>query len=124
MFNTYVRLSIDDLRALKQQHIYSEIEKAWPAKDTEHAKLQGFTEWSAAAQRALSFGWEWTYECEAALMRGDWSSLRTNLMVVDGLGQEIGIEYTRYFIEQMMILARWEQVVTDQLGLPLRPPTT
>jgi Domain of unknown function (DUF4902) len=116
MFDVHVRLRIEDLASLPVEHIYSELEEA----GGETGLISGFTEWRAQATRLVSCGWDWTYESASAQLSAQWSSLRTNLMVVDDAGQDMGVECARLCLARLMTHARWERVVAGELGLPLR----
>ncbi len=122
MLDIYVRLHIDDLRELRTSHLYSELENGLELDEPDAALLRGFTEWSAPAERVLSFGWDWSFDPEAGVMLGEWASLRTNLMVIDDAGLDMGQDCTRLCVARLMTRARWERAVATSLALPLRMP--
>ncbi len=120
MFDTYVRLRIDELQQMLPQHLYSEIEPG--AAGT---ALGGFTEWSvpgALPGQALSFGWDWAYEPGSGQLLGQWATLRTNLMVVDEAGADMGTDCTRLCIARLLTHVRWERTIAEHLHLTLRLP--
>ncbi|MDT8999868.1 DUF4902 domain-containing protein [Paucibacter sp. APW11] len=119
MFDAYVRLSIDDLQKLVPTHLHSEIEDLVDDADPD-ASIQGFTEWTAASTRTLSFGWDWCFEPSSEQLLGQWGSLRTNLMVIDESGGDMGIECTRLCIARLMTHIRWEYTIAKVLGLRLQ----
>ncbi len=110
--DTRVRVTTADLERLQLKHIYSEAEDAG---DT------GYTEWSAAYTRALTFGWDWNYDRDTGELRADWPQLRTNLMLTDASGADLGAERTSACVAQLAAEVGWEQRVADEVDLALRP---
>jgi hypothetical protein len=118
-FDIHVRMNVDHLRQLTQEHLYSEIEDV--TVEDSHEVLSGYTEWRAASdqKRDLSFAWDWTYQRDAATFLAQWSSLRTNLRLVGELGEDLAAERMQACIAQIMIKARWDSSVASHLGLPV-----
>lgn len=118
MLDLHIRLRFDDLQSLQALHLHTEIEST---ADAQLRELSGFTEWQVArGTRALSFGWDWTYQADKALLHGEWASLRTNLIMVDEHGLDLGRECTQLCVAQLMDRAGWAQVLAQRLDLPLR----
>ncbi len=110
--DTRVRVTTADLERLQLKHIYSEAEDALD---------NGYTEWSAAYTRALTFGWDWNYDRETGALVADWPQLRTNLMVTDAAGADLGPEQTSACVAQLAAEVGWQRRVADECDLALAP---
>jgi hypothetical protein len=121
MFDAYVRLSIANVHDLQVTHIHSELEDMLPAQaDQAQPMLQGFTEWSAPGDRAISFGWDWTFEPDKNRLLARWTTLRTNLMLIDESGTDLGNDCMRLCVARLMTRACWEDTISGLLGLQLK----
>lgn len=116
----YIRLRDSEVLERTPDHLYSEMESTaggdtpWQGENV----LQGVTEWAlAAGTRSITFGWDWTFEPEVKRLLAQWGTMRTNLMLVDGNGVDLGTDYTLLCIARMMTRARWEDAVAKMLEL-------
>ena len=122
MFDTYVRLPVADLAGIIPWHLQSGVdEDPLETSDSENT-LSGFTEWAAGTQRALSMGWDWTFDRESRRLTAHWNTLRTNVMVISEGGADLGGENTRTCIADLMTTVGWESVTANALGLPWCAP--
>lgn len=123
MFDAYARLPLHLFQQLTPAHLYSEADDA---QDGEAATgpndtVQGFTEWTAPGERALTFGWDWSFEPRTGQWSGHWETLRTNLMVTGPNGEDLGTECTRTCVSDLMRQVQWDLAVAEALSLyPLR----
>lgn len=120
MFDPLIRLRPEDLLELQQVHLYSELDGDSAGPHAHSGSVTGYTEWASAnRQPALSFSWDWTYSPQSQFLQAHWSSLRTNLRVVDAQGEDLGADYTRLCVARLMTRASWERVIADNLGFAL-----
>ena len=122
MFDAYVRMIIDDLQALVPKHLHSETDPDGPDLDADElaGRVQGFTEWTIAGPRWLSLGWDWTFDVDSRLLLAQWNTLRTNLMVTNEAGDDMGADCTRLCIARLMARVHWEHTTAQVLGLRLQ----
>ncbi|WP_458233053.1 DUF4902 domain-containing protein [Roseateles sp. P5_E8] len=123
MIDPLIRLRTEDLLELQHVHLYSELDGNPLAPGVKAGTVSGYTEWASAnRQPALSFSWDWTYSPETQRLQAQWSSLRTNLRVVDSEGEDLGVECTRLCVARLMTRASWERVIAESLDLALTMP--
>ena len=123
MIDPLIRLRTEDLLELQHVHLYSELDGDPLDPGAKAGTVSGYTEWASAnRQPALSFSWDWTYSPETQRLQAQWSSLRTNLRVVDSQGEDLGVECTRLCVARLMTRASWERVIAESLDLALTMP--
>jgi hypothetical protein len=122
MFDTYVRLPVADLAGTKPWHLQSGVDEDPLETADSDGTLNGFTEWAAGNQPVLSMGWDWTFDRESRLLTAHWHTLRTNIMVVNDGGADLGREGTRTCIADLMTTVGWESATAHALGLPWSAP--
>jgi hypothetical protein len=123
MFDPLIRLRPEDLLELQHVHLYSELDSESTNPHAKAGTVCGYTEWASAnRQPALSFSWDWVYDPGTQRLQAQWSSLRTNLRVVDAQGEDLGVECTRLCVARLMTRASWERVIAESLGLVLTMP--
>jgi len=120
MLDLYARMSVDECLRLQPSHLHSELDDASDGADRDGQAppvLQGFTEWTAPGERTLTFGWDWTFEPGTGEWSGHWGTLRTNLVVTDPSGADLGDEKTQDCVSKLMARAGWARAVADVLRL-------
>lgn len=119
MLDVHVRMRVDELTETAPQHLFSQIDTAAASGADGHlsSALKGSTEWAVDGPRRLTFGWDWTYEPASSRFSGRWSTLRTNLMVVDEHGTDMGADCLRLCVARLMTQARWEATIAIALQL-------
>lgn len=122
MFDTFVRLPVADLAGIAPWHLQSGVDDGPAEGSASHGTLSGFTEWAAGSQRVLSMGWDWTFDRESRRLTAHWNTLRTNIMVINDGGSDLGREGTRTCIANLMSNVGWESVTASALGLPWPAP--
>jgi len=115
MLDVYVRLSVMEAERLAPRHLYSALDDDAPC-DMATPTLQGVTEWVADGPRTLSFGWDWSAPIDIGLV-AHWSSLRTNLMLVDEAGVDLDAAATRACVARVMERCGWQRDVVRILDL-------
>lgn len=116
----YIRLRDLEIFGRAPDHLYSELDNVVDGDAGWHGEnaLHGVTEWAlVAGTRSITFGWDWTFEPEVKRLLAQWASMRTNLMVVDADGVDMGDDYTLLCIARMMTRVRWEEAVIKKLEL-------
>lgn len=87
-----IRLSIDQLLSTPIVHLSSgsDVEDVRPESACgSSTTMSGFTEWGTRTLPAITIGWDWCIQTGQAAHR--WSRVglpRTNVMLVDGAGQD------------------------------------
>jgi len=122
MFDAHVRLRLDELKRIEPWHLHSgaDVDPFGTGPPDPGVALDGYTEWAADATRTLSMGWDWTFDPETRQLTGLWRTLRTNIMVVDDAGVDLGRERTQQCIADLMGSRNWEATTAEAVGLP--PP--
>jgi hypothetical protein len=118
-FDVRLRLTTSEFCKLQLTHLYSDVELPQRSAAQE-SLLHGFTEWTAPSTRRLSFGWDWTFNRTLALFHADWESLRTNIVLLDAAGHEMGPTGTRRCVAERMVGSHWDWSVAEALGEKLR----
>lgn len=119
MFDARLQFSISEFYELHLTHLYSDIESP-RHPDADQLLIHGFTEWTAASVRVLSFGWDWTFNPTLTLFHADWDSLRTNVVVLGAAGREMDPTLTRKCVAERMAECHWTLSVAEVLGEKLR----
>jgi hypothetical protein len=118
----YLRVSGARLLRVRLQHLLSGLDEEAP----EHAlrglgataaTLAGFTEWVGGQRPAISVGWDW----QAGSLQGalDYQRVgppRSNLMLVDDCGRDLGFEFTAFRVGLWLDQHRWQTVVAGFLS--------
>lgn len=114
-----VPLRIDEIEGLLPKHLISEFdEKTSEPTITGDAPLTGMTEWSAPwHSRQLSFGLDFYYYPVRRQLEGRWTTLRTNVIVIDETGVDQGEDCLRLCVARMMTRVNWEIEVVEALGI-------
>ncbi len=110
----YLRLQPEALTHLSLRHLESHVdleltrpprpqerEGAWLTED-----IGGYTEWVDADGAGYSLGWDWYVQAPAGGLAVRQHSIRTNIMLVDCVGGDLGRAQT----EQVLLdwLQRWD----------------
>lgn len=119
MFDAYVRIRLDALKAIVPSHLQSGVDlDPEPSRLDAVAAVTGFTEWVADASRTLSLGWDWSFDPLTRQLLANWQTLRTNVMLVGDDGADLGREQTRRDIAQWMASTNWQGTTASACGLP------
>ncbi|KIE84696.1 hypothetical protein SD67_15340 [Acinetobacter pittii] len=77
----------------------------------------GFTEWVTSLTPALSTGWDWEFiEYNGITSIKRIGLPRSNIMIVDVSGTDIGFEVTETLIEKKIDTLFWEQFIYAQIN--------
>ncbi len=106
----FIRLNENQLMNYPLQHLISIVEST-QIEDSQ-ILYYGFTEWVTSLTPALSTGWDWVFieqNGSASLKRVGLP--RSNIMLVDVSGTDIGFEVTETLIEKKIDTLFWEQFI-------------
>ncbi|HWP20834.1 MAG TPA: DUF4902 domain-containing protein, partial [Burkholderiaceae bacterium] len=129
-----IRLRARSLYTLPLLHLYSEWDPAADQGDlpgrAEEAptarplrcgqalpELWGYSEWAGASDPLVSVGWDWRVRWGPGTLAWDAGELRTNLMLVDERGQDLGVAPTQLLLQRRLMAMGWERTVASALGL-------
>lgn len=124
-FDYYLRLHEAALLATVLEHIESGLDidlesQAPPAAaeaSSDALSMRGFTEWASSTSPAVSVGWDWI-TTQPGLLLLDGSSLRTNVMLVDGQGTDRGHKATVLNLVRLVEGFDWQSAVLGALRAP------
>ncbi|HWW71910.1 MAG TPA: DUF4902 domain-containing protein, partial [Duganella sp.] len=57
--DSYIRLSLEQLQAVRLEHLISDIDADHPPAGGEATVISGYTEWASAEVPRVSLGWDW-----------------------------------------------------------------
>ena len=116
-----VNLRVEEFEALVPEHLCTIIESEQFSDMEAEANndlLQGITEWiSPWQERQLSFGLDWYFQKSTRVMWARWTTLRTNVIVVDAVDVDQGNDCLHLCVALMMTRVRWEEAIIVDLGL-------
>ncbi|MEQ1065487.1 DUF4902 domain-containing protein [Acinetobacter sp. XH1741] len=117
----FIRMNEDQLMTYPLQHVVSIIEST----QIEESQIvyRGFTEWATLKTPALSTGWDWEF-----IEQNGFATLkriglpRSNIMIVDISGTDIGFDVTETLIKRKIDTLFWEQFIYTQINTTLTKP--
>ena len=118
----YLRVSGESLLQVQLQHLLSGMDEDAPERaprglGATAATLAGFTEWVADRRPAISVGWDWQAgSVQGALHYQRVGPPRSNLMLVDTRGRDLGFEFTAFRVGLWLDQHRWQTVVAGFLS--------
>lgn len=111
----FIRLNENQLMNYPLQHLISIIEST-QIEDSQ-ILYYGFTEWVTSLTPALSTGWDWEFiEYNGITSIKRIGLPRSNIMIVDLSGTDIGLEVTETLIEKKIDTLFWEQFIYAQIN--------
>lgn len=111
----FIRMNENQLMNYPLQHLISIVEST----QIEDSKIlyYGFTEWATLKTPALSTGWDWEFiEYNGITSIKRIGLPRSNIMLVDVSGTDIGFEVTETLIEKKIDTLFWEQFIYAQIN--------
>jgi hypothetical protein len=80
-------------------------------------RISGFTEWASREMPAVSIGWDWLLTGSAGRVRLErLEQVRSNLMLVDSIGHELGFDATSVELGGWLESFQWQQTVAEHLS--------
>lgn len=111
----FIRMNENQLMNYPLQHLISTVEST----QIENSQIlyYGFTEWATSLSPALSTGWDWEFVEQNGIASLKRIGLpRSNIMIVDVSGTDIGFDVTETLIEKKIDTLFWEQFIYAQIN--------
>lgn len=118
----FVRLPLPQLCDLRLMHLCSEVdlERSAAAKCGEGATIlgdiTGYSEWVSDSTPVVSVGWDWSLGGARGQLSALPVSIRTNLILVDASGRELGFSGTTHALFEWLSTWDWQSVVLKHVG--------
>jgi hypothetical protein len=118
----YLRVTDTDLCGVRLEHLLSGLDDDGPGYaaggvGATTATLAGFTEWVGHCRPAVSIGWDWRAGHVAGAARYlRVGPPRSNLMLVDARGRDLGFEFTAVHVGSWVDQQAWQQPVAAFLS--------
>ncbi|CAI3158545.1 hypothetical protein MWMV8_MWMV8_02300 [Acinetobacter calcoaceticus] len=111
----FIRMNENQLMNYPLQHLISTVEST-QIEDSQ-ILYYGFTEWATSLTPALSTGWDWEFVEQNGIASLKRIGLpRSNIMIVDLSGTDIGCDVTETLIEKKIDSLFWEQFIYAQIN--------
>lgn len=111
----FIRMNENQLMNYPLQHLISTVEST-QIEDSQ-ILYYGFTEWATSLTPALSTGWDWEFVEQDGIASLKRIGLpRSNIMIVDVSGTDIGFNVTETLIEKKIDTLFWEQFIYAQIN--------
>jgi hypothetical protein len=111
----FIRMNENQLMNSPLQHLISTVEST-QIEDSQ-ILYYGFTEWATSLSPALSTGWDWEFVEQNGIASLKRIGLpRSNIMIVDVSGTDIGFDVTETLIEKKIDTLFWEQFIYAQIN--------
>ncbi|MBJ9704954.1 DUF4902 domain-containing protein [Acinetobacter calcoaceticus] len=111
----FIRMNENQLMNYPLQHLISTVEST-QIEDSQ-ILYYGFTEWATSLTPALSTGWDWEFVEQNGIASLKRIGLpRSNIMIVDVSGADIGFDVTETLIEKKIDTLFWEQFIYAQIN--------
>ncbi|MBJ8435231.1 MULTISPECIES: DUF4902 domain-containing protein [Acinetobacter] len=114
----FIRMNENQLMSYPLQHIISIVEST----QIEDSKIlyYGFTEWATLKTPALSTGWDWEFiEYNGITTVKRVGLPRSNIMIVDISGIDIGFDTNETFLKKKIDTLFWEPFIYAQINTSL-----
>ena len=118
----YLRVSGEELLRVRLEHLLSGLDDEAPSHTSlgagaTAATLAGFTEWVGHWRPAISVGWDWQAgDAPGAVHYRRVGSPRSNLMLVDARGRDLGFELTAFRVGLWLDQHGWQSTVAGFLS--------
>lgn len=112
----FIRMNENQLMNYPLQHLLSTVEST-QIEDSQ-ILYYGFTEWATSLTPALSTGWDWEFVEQDGIASLKRIGLpRSNIMIVDVSGTDIGCDVTETLIEKKIDTLFWEHFIYAQINI-------
>ena len=117
----YVRLRLDEFGAVQMIHLVSGLmddgEEVALANSDTSSSIDGYTEWVSASTPVISLGWDWKLDpLEATTPLVRLESPRSNVMLIDRSGYDIGPLNTAVLLETVVDDIHWQSAVFSAIA--------
>ncbi|ENR2982563.1 TPA: DUF4902 domain-containing protein [Acinetobacter nosocomialis] len=114
----FIRMNENQLMNYPFQDVVSIVESTQIEKS--QIVYYGFTEWATLKTPALSTGWDWEFVEQNGFVTLKRTGLpRSNIMIVDISGTDIGFDSTETLIKRKIDTLFWEQFIYAQINTSL-----
>jgi hypothetical protein len=106
-----IRLLPDALDSLDLVHLISGLDEDAPASASAAVAttISGYTEWITHSAPAVTLGWDWQMlGASSRVLLRRVGEPRSNLMIVDDEGDDLGHERSSAVLEQWIDIFRWQ----------------
>lgn len=103
----YIRMTLLQLQGIPLLHLISGLDEDCSAT------IAGYTEWLSEGQPAITLGWDWCMVGHGKLQRVD--EPRSNLMLVDETGRDLGFEATLAALAGFVDGMDWQKTTLSAL---------
>ncbi len=112
----YVKLQLRNFHGIRLQHFVSGLDEESPESTSMEgacvSTIEGYTEWVSISAPVISLGWDWIYDpMRIPAMLVHPGSLRTNVMLLDNDGAEVGPLKTSVLLEAVLDCFDWQETV-------------
>lgn len=95
-----------DIEKMKLQHLYTEMLES---RACGHVRCMGFTEWTGVQDgHSISLGWDWIRLDDGALVEHFDCPVRTNVMILDDKGYDLGHERSTIILQEKIRALAWQ----------------
>lgn len=120
----YLRLEPQQLAQLRLRHLDSQVDMESPGLGVGHASegacvvqaIRGYTEWLDVGGQGYSLGWDWYVQVPQGTLAVTPHSLRTNIMLTNTAGHDLGRRQTEASLESWLQSWDWASTVWAVLG--------
>lgn len=109
----YVRMTVAALRTTPLVHLLSGVDEDasdLPWEGASCRPISGYTEWVSVTTPVITLGWDWRVDVSTG--RPHYERLgapRSNVMLIDGHGQDLGFARTAGLIEAFVDAFCWQE---------------
>ncbi|USX20863.1 DUF4902 domain-containing protein [Oxalobacteraceae bacterium OTU3REALA1] len=118
--DSYIRLSLEQLQALRLEHLISDIDADHPPHADGEATaiaISGYTEWATAEAPRVSLGWDWELAPHDGSLRPRRLGLpRGNVMLVDAAGADLGPAASAAALARLVDQMAWQRAAWDDVS--------
>lgn len=115
----YIRLSFRELQTVPLVHLVSGLDDDAPVTGFSGAMptdIAGYTEWVSLQEPAVTLGWDWQLRCSpAGISLQRTGEPRSNLMLHDASGTDIGYRQTTLQLEVFIAALNWQETVKGHI---------
>jgi hypothetical protein len=115
----YVRLTVDHLNHTQMVHFFSALDDDHPEQLTPHvlpSPVSGYTEWVSSGNPTLSIGWDWRmYTQDRQMICELIDTPRSNIMLINAEGQDLGDRETRRLLIQHIASLNWQPAAVSAI---------
>lgn len=115
----YIRLTCLGVQAIALTHLLSDFDSDTPPHNLQGAQatsITGLTEWVSAGKPTLSMGWDWQMDADGnQVVLKRISDPRSNIMLIDVAGVDLGPEATGAWLGILADALRWQDAALSHL---------